>query len=104
MEIDNFYKLVGGRIQRFRLAKKVSQEDLAKQLKISRLSVVNLESGKQKLSVDKLLIISHILQVSPLDIVPELGNSKEIDPNSKFLEENAQDTVLEALEEIKRNI
>lgn len=72
-EIGKYYALIGENIRTARMHSKISQEDLAKQLGfISRISVVNIESGKQKVLVHTLAQLSDILNVSIDTLLPDI--------------------------------
>lgn len=63
---SNVNKTIGANIKRIRksLENKMTQEDLAKKLKLHRISVVNIENGKQGLTMVTLIDISKVLGVT----------------------------------------
>ena len=68
---DEFYREVGLRIQLARKRKRSTQEDVAVELGIPRATYANVESGRQRVSLDVVWKIAAVLQV-PLDsLVPE---------------------------------
>lgn len=69
--IEKIYELIGLKIRNKRNDIGFSQEDLAKQSNLERPSVVLIESGKQKLPIDRLYLIAHALECSPKDLLPE---------------------------------
>lgn len=77
-EQNDFYKQLGIQIKNSRNKLKVSQEDLAKQLGfVSRISIVQIESGKQKVQLHTLLEISEFLKIPLLDLLPPLDFLKK---------------------------
>lgn len=62
---------VGGRIREVRnTALKITQEELAGRVGISRPSVVNIENGNQQLTIPLLLAFAAALGVNPCDLLP----------------------------------
>jgi transcriptional regulator with XRE-family HTH domain len=59
-----FYINLGQAIRTARSKMKISQEQLAQQLKLSRVSIVNIEKGRQKVQVHTLLQIGKFLGIS----------------------------------------
>jgi transcriptional regulator with XRE-family HTH domain len=66
------YKAVGRKIRaaRERLEPKLSQAKLAKKLGISRVSVVNIEAGRQHAPLSLLWHIAEILEIELLLLIP----------------------------------
>ena len=62
-----FYKNLGTRIRALR--GRMSQEDLSQAVGLTRTSIVNLESGRQKLLVHNLFAIAEALGVKPSEIL-----------------------------------
>lgn len=56
--------VIGANIRFERRNEGLTQEQLAKKLKVSRISVVNLEQGRQGLTMLNLISLSKILNVS----------------------------------------
>ena len=82
MEIN--YVRLGQRIKRFRKNKNITQEELAFELNTSSSYVSNIECGKKKPSLSKLVKISEVLGVTINDLIysaPDnslLLNNKEL--------------------------
>ncbi|MBD3317669.1 MAG: helix-turn-helix domain-containing protein [Chitinivibrionales bacterium] len=72
--IDRIYSQIGTRIREIRKAKGLSQEDLAKEVSLERPSIVLIESGRQKLPIDRLYAIARVLEVQPQDLLPSLSD------------------------------
>ena len=58
------YTVIGQRIKQARLAKNLTQEDLAEKLNVSRQSVTKWESGKSLPNLENIKEISNIFSVS----------------------------------------
>ena len=71
MKENVFYEKIGQKISSLRNKKSIKQDDLAQLLSLSRPSVVNIEKGKQKISVFDLIKISKFLNVELEEIIPE---------------------------------
>jgi transcriptional regulator with XRE-family HTH domain len=61
--IEQFYREVGGRIEQARRDRATTQQDLASAVGLSRASIANVESGKQRTPAHILLAISQVLVV-----------------------------------------
>lgn len=92
-EQNELYRVVGQKIKAIRTSSGISQETLASRLGfISRISIANIETGKQKVQLHTLVEIADILKV-PLDvIVPTTDNIKQdLDPKlAKSLMKNKE--------------
>lgn len=67
-----FYKELGKRIFKLRLSKNLNQEHLSEILNLKRPSIVNIEKGKQKISIYNLVILCNYFQINIKDILPEI--------------------------------
>lgn len=65
-----FYEVLGENIRKKRDACGLTQEALANKVGISRPSLANIERGRQRLTVDQLVEIAGILEVSLEELVP----------------------------------
>jgi len=63
--------LIGTLIRAARMDAGMSQETLADAVGLTRVSICNLEGGRQGLSVDVLLRLSDALSVEPADLLPD---------------------------------
>src|SRR5476649_2260054 len=66
-----FYREVGIRLQVIRKRRELTQEEVAKQLSVSRASYANVEGGRQRASLDLMWKLSVLLGVPISDFVPE---------------------------------
>lgn len=71
---QKFYEVLGARIREIR-GSKLSQEELARSVKLTRTSIVNIESGRQKLLVHNLFLIAKALDVRPTDLLRPMESS-----------------------------
>ena len=79
-EQNIFYQKLGERIKSLRKQVGMKQEVLAQRLGLTRISVSNIEMGKQKVQLHVLIEIADAFNVSISDIVPGLEtlvNTKE---------------------------
>ncbi len=70
--IEEIYPLIGMRIQQLRARDQLTQEQLGAQLQppVTRASIANIETGKQRLLVHTLLQLAHLLTVSVEELLP----------------------------------
>lgn len=68
--INTLYEAIGSRIQHIRKKKNITQEELAKKVDLARTSIVHIERGHQRLTIERLYKISNALDVSVHDILP----------------------------------
>jgi transcriptional regulator with XRE-family HTH domain len=64
---------VGTTIEQIRTDKNMTQEKLAKEVKMNRCSIANMESGRQAINLSKLYDIAFALGVSPASLLPNMG-------------------------------
>lgn len=69
MNTKNLDQVVGKRIKTLRGEMDVSQEDLAKQLGVSRPTLVQIEAGKRSLSVSEAQVLTDVFGVSLTDLM-----------------------------------
>ncbi|MFH1454054.1 MAG: type II toxin-antitoxin system antitoxin SocA domain-containing protein [Armatimonadota bacterium] len=75
--MDKFYKNLGRKIKTLREQASLSQEDLAKKLKINRVSVSQIETGERKTSTEELKELSKIFNTTT-DILLDLDQEPDI--------------------------
>jgi transcriptional regulator with XRE-family HTH domain len=68
---DAFYAEVGRLVREERKAKKLTQDELAEKVHLNRVSITNIESGKQKILLHTLVDIANALEVSPDKFLPK---------------------------------
>lgn len=89
---DTLYKAVGARIRaaRGRGADRLSQASVAKQLGISRASVVNIEAGRQHAPLSLLWEIAEVLDTELSQLIPR---------RSELITDDAESTLSSAMRE-----
>lgn len=65
MKSKKILKIIGGNIRKYRLRSDLTQEDLAKKLELTRVSVVNIESGRQAIPIYRIILLCAILKITP---------------------------------------
>jgi transcriptional regulator with XRE-family HTH domain len=70
MRIEPVYKEIGRNIRTRRRLIDASQDVLAQQLGISRGTLANIETGRQRVLVHQLYVIAQALGVRPADLMP----------------------------------
>lgn len=76
---SDFYHRLGKKIKNIRTQKKVSQEDLAKCLGfVSRISIVQIETGKQKVQLHTLLEMADFFKVTLEEVLPPLDTGTDL--------------------------
>lgn len=69
-DINIFYVEIGERIRTERLKKKLTHQELADHLGLTRVSVINIETGKHKPSIYQLLQISKLFEINYSKLIP----------------------------------
>lgn len=77
-DLDIYYSLLGENIRKAREGAKLTQQDLANAIGLSRVSVVNIEKGRQKPMPHHLEMVVRILHCSLEDIYPKLNESNNL--------------------------
>ena len=83
---DELYAEIGKRISKARLDFGMTQEQLGKQLSLSRTSITNIEGGRQKILVHILLEIADVLEVKVGDLLPQPPSKRDSTVSSELLE------------------
>jgi transcriptional regulator with XRE-family HTH domain len=98
---EQFYKRLGELIKDARKQAKVKQENLARYLGLNRVSVVNIEKGRQKPQIHTLVEISIYLNI-PLERILEPLSSSLNNNFDKELEERITKEGVNKVEDIRR--
>lgn len=87
--IENFYHELGEKIKFERLRQRISQEELADYLNLTRSSIINLEKGRHRPSVYQILQIAAMLNIEYIKLIPV---ALKVDKNTtnKQLKEKVQ--------------
>ncbi|MCM3006705.1 helix-turn-helix domain-containing protein [Priestia koreensis] len=94
---SDLYEIIGLKIRNYRDNKKMSQTDLGEKVGLTRSSVANIESGRQKVQIDTLYNLAQILEVDIQDLLPKLveltgDNNEFFEINyEKYLQEDEVD-------------
>jgi len=65
------YETVGRRVRETRKASKLTQEELASRVSMTRTSVTNIEKGRQKILLHTLFELAAAMKVSVVRLIPE---------------------------------
>jgi transcriptional regulator with XRE-family HTH domain len=71
-EHATLYKAIGQRIRERRVKRGFTQNKLAELLSLSRTSITNIESGRQKLLIHTLVELAIVLDVDVSELLPEI--------------------------------
>jgi len=95
---SGLYRAVGHKIRtaRERLEPKVSQAKLAQRLGISRVSVVNIEAGRQHAPLSVLWRIAEILETELVLLLPRRGEL-QAPPSPMHLDQKTLDQIKQAV-------
>jgi transcriptional regulator with XRE-family HTH domain len=96
-EADELYAAVGFRVTRIRKARGVRQEGLAKAIGITRSSIANLETGRQRMPLHLLLAIAQALGVELADVI---DTGRPMPQLAERLPDGPRETVADTLREI----
>lgn len=84
---DAFYSALGQRIRERRIERGITQSQLAQLLSLSRTSVTNIESGRQKLLVHTLIQIASVLNMEVSTLLPDINAPEKTNINKTLLQE-----------------
>lgn len=73
---DKFYRLFGSRVRELREERKVTQDELARRVALSRTSITNIERGRQRVLLHQMMEIAEALDAQPADLVPRAEASE----------------------------
>jgi len=99
-----FYTLIGGKIKSARNKANLNQSELAEEAGISRLTLANIESGKQKPSIHIIWDIGESLGLNPQNLIPDLNEIRDISNSDYFtgvndyLKKNNKSDTIESVE------
>lgn len=69
--VEALYARFGRELRRVRRKKRITQQGLAQRVNLGRTSIVNIESGRQRVHLHTFLDLADALDVSPPDLLPE---------------------------------
>jgi transcriptional regulator with XRE-family HTH domain len=104
-DVVSFYLQLGETIKKCREEKKITQDKLAKYLGLSRVSIANIEKGRQRVQVHTLIEISESLEVPINELVYQENNSileKKIRKEIKLEDSDSYDNIKELINTIRQ--
>jgi transcriptional regulator with XRE-family HTH domain len=89
--VDAFYRAFGERVRQTREGR-LSQAQLARQMRLSRGSIANIEAGRQRIPLHVLLVLARELGVEPEALIPrELAGPDDVVPPDRLRRLHALD-------------
>lgn len=82
-KLDEFYIKLGENVRHHRDKRKLKQETVAAHLGKSRITISNIESGRQRIQLHSLVILARYLQTTIEELLPSL-EQVDIDSLNKF--------------------
>lgn len=89
-DIEMFYNDLGDKIKVERLRQRISQEELASYLGLTRSSIINLEKGRHRPSIYQVLQISAMLNIEYTQLIPVALKINRNTTTNKQLKEKVQ--------------
>ena|SRR5438093_13679436 len=70
--VEDVYRLIGKKVKDLRILRepRMSQQSLAKELGLSRVSIVNIERGRHRIQVHQIFDLARALGVNAHDLIP----------------------------------
>lgn len=99
-----FYKQIGSRIEEARLREHLTQEIAAERLGVARVTWNHIENGNGKLSVDRLFLISRLLNTSFTRLIPELDKEGIDISSADRTQTSEKEDIFKKLDEIKKEL
>lgn len=97
--VEAFYLAFGERVRRARQGR-FSQAQLARKMRMSRGSIANIETGRQRIPLHVLLMLARELGVEPIALIPtDLSGPEDLVPPDRLrglhaLDVSAVETVM----------
>lgn len=76
---QRLYQLIGDRVFQRRRALELSQTEVARRLGINRVSIVNIEKGRQRAPIDLLWHLAEVLDVELNQLIPRRADFDSAD-------------------------
>ena len=80
------YASIGSAIAEIRSRQRLTQEELANSIQMSRTSITNLEKGRQRIPVHTLFAIAQALKTPLSELLPEVTGLERTEPIRDALE------------------
>jgi transcriptional regulator with XRE-family HTH domain len=74
-DLSKLYRDLGEMVSRRREALGLTQKDLAVEVGLSRASIANIETGRQKVMLHQIFNLASALQLSAADLLPQVNVS-----------------------------
>ena len=99
-----FYAEVGSLIRRAREARGLTQQALASLASLTRVSVTNIEMGRQKIMLHTLVDFAAALKVAPGELLPTVTHTNEhmLDELLRDRQPDEQEWILSAMRPTKK--
>ncbi len=103
---DTFYTSVGERVRQKRKTAGMDQETLARHLNLSRTTVINIEKGRQRLSLEHAWLVAQVLSISIVELLPaskaktDIDWAKKIEQNNQ-IGDNEKESVMELITKLR---
>lgn len=108
--MEAYWKIIGCNIKRVRKENKLTQNELAKRIKISTVHMSHIEGGSVSMSLSLFLRLCEELHVSADTLLKNAYNSADkidirssVDPECQILCSKITDLIKESFEKIKTN-
>ena len=106
---DTFYLSVGERVRQQRKSAGMDQETLARHLNLSRTTVINIEKGRQRLSLEHAWLVAQVLDVSIDELLPPTKLKTDVDWAKKIkhidqIGDNEKKNVMEIITKLRKKI
>ena len=91
--MDGLYKEFGRRLRKSRTEAKLTQQQVADRVKLTRTSITNIERGSQHIALHQLFLLADAVGVSPVDLLPDQKAALEellSEPALKVLSEDKE--------------
>ena len=104
---DTFYLSVGERVRQQRKSAGMDQETLARHLNLSRTTVINIEKGRQRLSLEHAWLVAQVLDVSIDELLPPTKLKTDVDWAKKIkhidqIGDNEKKNVMEIITKLRK--
>lgn len=99
-KLNFIYPEIGKKIKKFRENRKWTQAQLAEAVGLNRISVTNIENGRNKIFVHTLLSFCYALNINPIDLLPSKTNN-QIDLEVHGLKNKEKKWINEIVKEVE---
>lgn len=105
--IESFYINVGERVRLQRKKVGMDQETLSRHLNLSRTTIINIEKGRQRLSLEHAWLAAQVLGISIEDLLPP-NQPKTVDDWAKEIQkaevsDQTKEGVINWISKVKTN-